>query len=207
LLEEKIGPLNAKQLELLLAAREDAERLLRMINDLLDLARFESDQMRRRLEIVSPKALVENIVSDLESLVEANDVRLTANIAPDLPNISVDTRQIGHVFSNFVSNAARFSKPGDEVRLMVKAVGNAVRFSVIDNGPGIPKEFQSRVFERFFRIPGTDQVAGVGLGLAIAKGIVVSHGGAIGLKSVPGEGSEFYFDLPSAKSAVNGAKL
>jgi two-component system, NtrC family, sensor histidine kinase KinB len=206
LLEEKIGPLNAKQLELLLAAREDAERLLRMINDLLDLARFESGQMRQRLEIVSPKVLVENILPDLQLLVEANDGRLTTHIAPDLANISVDTRQIGHVFSNFISNAARFSKPGDEVQLLVKAIGNAIRFSVVDHGPGIPKEFQSRIFERFFRIPGTDQVAGVGLGLAIAKEIVASHGGAIGLNSVPGEGSEFYFDLPPAKSAVNGAK-
>jgi len=89
---------------------------------------------------------------------------------------------------------------------LVKPVGNAIRFSVIDHGPGIPKEFQSRVFERFFRIPGTDQVAGVGLGLAIAKEIVAAHGGAIGLNSAPGEGSEFYFDLPSAKSCVNGAK-
>jgi len=180
--------------------------LLRMINDLLDLARFESGQMRQRLEIVSPKVLVENILPDLRLLVEANDGSLIANIAPDLANVSVDTRQIGHVFSNFVSNAARFSKPGDEVQLLVKAVGNAIRFSVVDHGPGIPKEFQSRIFERFFRIPGADQVAGVGLGLAIAKEIVASHGGVVGLNSVPGEGSEFFFELPSVKSAVNGAK-
>src|SRR5215469_2703486 len=206
LLEEKIGSLNAKQLELLLAAREDSERLLRMINDLLDLARLESGQMRQRLEIVSPKGLVENILPDLRLLVEANDLRLITSIAPDLANISVDTRQIGHVFSNFVSNAARFSKPGDEVQLLVKAVGNAIRFSVVDHGPGIPKEFQARIFERFFRIPGADQVAGVGLGLAIAKEIVASHGGVVGLNSVPGEGSEFFFELPSVKSAVNGAK-
>jgi signal transduction histidine kinase len=206
LLEEKIGPLNAKQLELLLAAREDAERLLRMINDLLDLARFEAGQVRQRLEVVSPKAVVENLLPDLQLLVEADDAHLTTDIAPDLAEISVDTRQIGHVFSNLVSNAARFSKPGDEVKLSVKAVGNAVRFSVIDHGPGIPKEFQPRVFDRFFRIPGNNQVAGVGLGLAIAKEIVASHGGVIGLHSVPGEGSEFYFDLPHAKSAVSGAK-
>jgi two-component system, NtrC family, sensor histidine kinase KinB len=120
--------------------------------------------------------------------------------------VTVDPRQIGHVFSNFVSNAARFSKPGDEVVLSVKPVGKTVRFSVLDHGPGIPKEFQPRVFERFFRIPGTEESNGVGLGLAIAKEIVVSHGGTIGLRSAPGEGSEFYFDLPAIGKGNNGVK-
>jgi two-component system, NtrC family, sensor histidine kinase KinB len=206
LLEEKIGSLNAKQLELLLAAREDSERLLRMINDLLDLARLESGQTRQRLEVLSPRVLVDEVLPNLRSLVEAHDSRLVADIAPDLPEVTVDPRQIGHVFSNFVSNAARFSKPGDDVILSVKPVGKTVRFSVLDHGPGIPKEFQPRVFERFFRIPGTEGSKGVGLGLAIAKEIVVSHGGNIGLRSTPGEGSEFYFDLPATGKNSNGTK-
>jgi NtrC-family two-component system sensor histidine kinase KinB len=206
LLEEKIGSLNAKQLELLLAAREDSERLLRMINDLLDLARLESGQTRQRLEVLSPRALVDDALPNLRSLVEAHDSHLVADIAPDLPEVTVDPRQIGHVFSNFVSNAARFSKPGEDVVLSVKSVGKNVRFAVLDHGPGISKEFQSRVFERFFRIPGTEESKGVGLGLAIAKEIVVSHGGNIGLRSTPGEGSEFYFDLPATGKNRNGTK-
>jgi len=206
LLEEKIGTLNAKQLELSLAAREDAERLLRMINDLLDLARLESGHTRQRLEVVSPAKLIEDALPNLKLLLESHDSRLVLNVAPDLPEVTVDPRQIGHVFSNFVSNAARFSKAGDEVVLSVKAVGQSVRFSVLDHGPGIPKEFQPRLFERFFRIPGTEESTGVGLGLAIAKEIVVSHGGNIGLRSTPGEGSEFYFDLPATGKNSNGTK-
>ena len=206
LLEEKIGSLNTKQLELLLAAREDSERLLRMINDLLDLARLESGQTRQRLEVLSPRVLVDDALPNLRSLVEAHDSRLVADIAPDLPEVTVDPRQIGHVFSNFVSNAARFSKPGEDVVLSVKPVGKNVRFSVLDHGPGISKEFQPRVFERFFRIPGTEESKGVGLGLAIAKEIVASHGGNIGLRSTPGEGSEFYFDLPATGKSSNGTK-
>ena len=204
LLEERIGSLNPKQLELLVAAREDSERLLRMINDLLDLARLESGQTRQRLEVVSPGALIEEALPDLRSLAEAHDSRLVADVAPDLPEVAVDSRQIGHVFSNFVSNAARFSKAGEEIVLSVKPVGKAVRFSVLDHGPGIAKEFQPRVFERFFRIPGTEESNGVGLGLAIAKEIVVSHGGSIGLRSTAGEGSEFYFDLPVARNNSKG---
>jgi two-component system, NtrC family, sensor histidine kinase KinB len=205
LLEERIGSLNAKQLELLLAAREDSERLLRMINDLLDLARLESGQTRQLLEAISPGKLVEEALPDLRSLAEAHDTQMVAEIAPDLPEVMVDSRQIHHVFSNFVSNAARFSKPGEDIVLAVKSVGKTVRFSVLDHGPGIPKEFQPRVFERFFRIPGTEESNGVGLGLAIAREIVVSHGGSIGLRSTPGEGSEFYFDLPVARKSIKGA--
>jgi two-component system, NtrC family, sensor histidine kinase KinB len=205
LLEERIGPLNPKQLELLVAAREDSERLLRIINDLLDLARLESGQTRQRLEVVSPGTLIDDALPDLRSLAEAHDSRLVADVAPDLPDVTVDSRQISHVFANFVSNAARFSKPGEDVVLSVKSVGKTVRFSVLDHGPGIPKEFQQRVFERFFRIPGTEESKGIGLGLAIAKEIVVSHGGSIGLHSTPGEGSEFYFDLPVARKSSKGA--
>ena len=204
LLEERIGSLNPKQLELLVAAREDSERLLRMINDLLDLARLESGQTRQGLEVVSPATLIEDAIPDLRSLAEAHDAQLVVEVAPDLPDITVDSRQIHHVFSNFVGNAARFSKMGDEIALSVKPVGQAVRFSVADHGPGIPKEFQSRVFERFFRIPGTEESNGVGLGLAIAREIVLSHGGSIGLHSTPGEGSEFYFDLPAATKTGKG---
>jgi signal transduction histidine kinase len=202
LLEEKIGPLNPKQLELLLAAREDSERLLRMINDLLDLARLESGQTRQRFEIISPRMLIKNAVPDLNPLVEANAARLVTKIAPELPDVAVDLRQIGHVFSNLVSNASRHSRPGEDVVLSAKAVGKSVRFSVLDHGPGIPKEFQSRIFERFFRIPGTEDSTGVGLGLAIAREMVVSHGGSVGLQSTSGKGSEFYFDLPATSNGM-----
>ena len=80
------------------------------------------------------------------SLVEAHDLRLVTEVAPDLPEVAVDSRQINHVFSNFISNATRFSKPGEDVVLSVKSIGKTVRFSVLDHGPGIPKEFQSTRF-------------------------------------------------------------
>ena len=197
LLEERIGALNPKQVELLLAAREDSERLLRMINDLLDLARLESGQIRQRFEIVAPGTLIKNAAPDLKPLVEANDARLVTDTSGELPDVAVDLRQIGDVFSNLVSNAARHSMPGEDVVLSTKPIGKSVRFSVLDHGLGILREFQSRIFERFFRIPGTEDSTGVGRGLAIAKEMVVSHGGSIGLQSTSGEGSEFYFDLPA----------
>ena len=94
----------------------------------------------------------------------------------------VDSRQLGHVFSNLIANAVTHSKPGDEIILAADKQDGKVRFSVIDHGPGIPAEFQARIFERFFRVPGSDP-RGAGLGLAIAREIVTAHGGEIGVVS------------------------
>ena len=201
MLEERIGPLNDKQTELLLAAREDSERLLRMINDLLDLAKLESGRAVLPSQMLEPQELVESAGENLRALVESRGARLVTNITPGLPKVFVDARQIAHVFSNFVSNAVKHTKRGGEIVLSARNQDGNVRFSVTDHGPGIPHEYQSKLFDRFFRVPGSE-VPGVGLGLAIAKEIVATQGGTIGINSTPGKGSEFYFDLPSRDNAT-----
>ena len=207
LLEERIGSLNPKQLELLVAAREDSERLLRMINDLLDLARLESGHTRQRLEVVSPGTLIDDALPDLRSLAEAHDLRLVAEVAPDLPDVAVDSRQINHVFSNFVSNAARFSRPGEDVVCQRKRLAKLFVFRCSITDRAFRRSFKHAFLKGFSGYPGPKNLNGVGLGLAIAKEIVVSHGGSIGLHSTPGEGSEFYFDLPVIRKNGNGVKL
>jgi len=198
LLEERIGPLNPKQIDLLIAARDDSERLLRMINDLLDLAKLESGRSDLR-HTINAAALIERATQEMRDFVEARGISLITKTSPELPDVAVDLGQIDHVFSNFVSNAVKHSKRGSEIVLEARIHGPGVRFSVIDQGPGIPKEYQPRVFERFFRVPDTE-VSGAGLGLAIARELVAAQGGSIGLQSQPGEGSEFYFDLPAVKN-------
>jgi signal transduction histidine kinase/HAMP domain-containing protein len=202
LLEERIGPLNAKQTELLLAAREESERLLRMINDLLDIAKLESGRADLLCENVEPRALVGSAEVDTRPMVESRGMHLAIQVAPDLPSVFVDARQIGHVFSNLISNAAVHSKPGDEILIAANLQNGSVRFSVTDHGPGIPIEHQARLFERFFRVPGSDP-RGAGLGLAIAREIVAAHGGQIGVNSLPGLGAEFYFVLPAARGRIS----
>ncbi|MBV8585573.1 MAG: ATP-binding protein, partial [Verrucomicrobia bacterium] len=133
--------------------------------------------------------------------VEAKGCHLKLVAGANLPPMAVDARQIHHVFSNLISNAIRHSTQGQEIVLQAKLIQDTVRFSVIDHGPGVPLEYQAKVFDRFYRVPGTEQ-KGVGLGLAIAREIVAAHGGTIGLNSQPGNGSEFYFDLPIVKSAA-----
>ncbi len=198
LLEEKIGALNPKQTELLLAAREDSERLLRMINDLLDLARIESGSRRMSLERKSPNELVEKALSELGTIAEARATKLKAEVEANLPEVAVEPQQILHAFSNLVSNAAKYSRAGGEILLTAKRDDDGVRFSVVDHGPGIPLQYQPRMFEKFFRVPGTDS-HGAGLGLAITREIVAAHDGQVGINSQPGKGSEFYFVLPAAE--------
>jgi two-component system, NtrC family, sensor histidine kinase KinB len=202
LLEERIGPLNAKQTELLLAAREESERLLRMINDLLDIAKLESGRADLLCENVDPRSLVGSAEVDMRPMVESRGMDLAVQVASDLPSVFVDAGQIGHVFSNFISNAVAHSKPGDEILIAAHPQNGHIRFSVTDHGPGIPAEHQAQLFERFFRVPGSDP-RGAGLGLAIAREIVAAHGGQIGVKSLPGLGAEFYFVLPAARERIS----
>jgi signal transduction histidine kinase len=202
LLEERIGPLNNKQTELLLAAREDSERLLRMINDLLDLAKLESGKAVLPSEVIEPGELVQSAGEDLRGLVESRGSRLVTKTEPDLPRVFVDAQQISHVFSNFISNAIKHTRAGEEIVLGARKHNDTVRFSVIDHGSGIAPKYRARIFDRFFRVPGAE-VTGAGLGLAIAREIVLAQGGTIGVNSTPGQGSEFYFDLPPARNGAS----
>ena len=119
-------------------------------------------------------------------------------VEPDLPAVTVDRQRINHVFTNLMSNAIKHSPVDGEILLRATPSENndhEVEFSVTDQGPGIPEEYHSRIFERFFRVPGQTQ-SGAGLGLSIAREITVSHGGHIGVKlEPPGEGCTFFVVL------------
>ena len=198
LLEENIGEVNPKQTELLVAAREDSERLLTMINDLLDLARLESGETKMQGEPQLPRDLVLAAVEEARDYADSLGVKLSADIGEDLPSVAGEERQLAHVFSNFITNAAKHSPRGETVLVQARKHEGGVRFSVIDKGLGIPPEYQSQVFDKFFRVPGTRR-DGAGLGLSIAREIVHAHHGSVGVKSKPGEGSEFFFILPESE--------
>jgi len=114
----------------------------------------------------------------------------------------VDRQRISHVFTNLVANAIKHSPTAGAIRLSATAGGNeSVQFSVTDEGPGIPEEYQSRIFDRFFRVPGQAQ-SGAGLGLSIAREITVAHGGRIGVRSSPGHGTSFFVVLNAADTVA-----
>ena len=205
LLEERIGALNPKQTELLIASRDDAERLLDLINNLLDLAKLESGAAVSERRATRPEDLLRRAADEARELVSAAGAKLVVDAAAGLPAVAVSADQLGHVFSNLLTNAAKHSPPGEEVVLAARAgnEGRAVRFSVTDRGPGVPPAERERVFDKFYRLPGEPR-EGAGLGLAICREIVLAHDGEIGVVAAPGgRGSEFFFQLPVA-SPVEG---
>jgi signal transduction histidine kinase len=201
LLEETLGPLTPKQTDLLLAARDESERLTAVVEELLDLNKMEAGKTLLDLEPLSPHELVRDVLEPFR--VDAHDrgIALAYTAADDLPLVQGDAKRLQHVFSNLVSNALRFTQPGGTVTVRGDAAGDMVRFTVTDTGAGIPLEHQSRLFEPFFRVPGQPKSSGIGLGLAIVREIVAAHGGAVGVTSEPGNGATFWFTLPQTAAA------
>ncbi len=201
LLEKTVGALTTKQDELLLAARDDAERMLRILNDLLDLARLEAGDAQLNKEPAAPAELLQGVIAETAERASAKGLKLSCMVEPDLPAVSVDRQRISHVFTNLITNAIKHSPLGGEIFLRAAPAGdNCVSFSVSDQGPGVPEEYQTRIFDRFFRVPGQTRT-GAGLGLSIAREITVAHGGRIGLKSAAGKGSTFYVVLTAAPNS------
>ncbi len=196
LLEENVGKLAPAQRELLETARDDADRLLRILDTLLDLARLEAGAAALDRAEVAVPALLDEIAAEARSFFAAAGATLAVTCEPGLGRLNVDPARIRHVFMNLLTNAAKFSPPGGVVTLAAASAPlGFVRFSVRDQGPGILAESLARVFDRFYRAPGQSK-SGAGLGLAIAREIVVAHGGSIACTSEPGAGTDFHFLLP-----------
>ena len=197
LLEEQVGALNEKQTELLLAARDDSERLVAILDDLLDINRMESGKSRIALEPATPRALARDSIEAFLADAKDKGVTLVNDVPDDLPEVMADAEKIRHVFANLLSNALRFTGPGGAVTIHASLERGCVTFAVEDTGKGIAAADMKQVFEPFYRAPGQDDRSGLGLGLAIAREIVRAHGGEVGAESVVGKGSVFRFTLPA----------
>lgn len=199
LLAEKVGGLNEKQVELLLSAREDSDRLHEILSGLLDISRLESGRVRMEFQALAPGTVVAGAIEPYRREAQDRGVSLQAAVAADLPAVWVDATRIGNVFGNLLSNALKHTSAGGRIQITAEANDAWVRFIVSDTGEGIPKAFLSRIFEPFFRVPGQKEVSlGAGLGLAIVKEIVEAHGGTVGVESREGAGSSFSFTLRRA---------
>jgi len=198
-LEQAAGPLTDRQADLLYAAREETERLQRIVEELLDLAKLQGGRMQLTRQSATARALVDTALDAQRGIAADRNVALAAEIAPGLPELSVDLDRLQLVFANLLTNAIRHSPPGAVVTLSATAADGALRFAVSDQGPGIAADRREVIFEKFTQ--GSEVPGGAGLGLSIAKEIVAAHGGTIGVTSDVGRGSEFWFTLPTADAA------
>jgi len=200
--EQVVGPLTEKQAELLGTAREDCDRLQTMVDDLLDLSRIESGRAELFPLPTPVSELIEHALDEHKAEAAGKGVRLNADLHSADVTVLADHERIGHVFSNLIGNAIRYTSSDGTITLGADMKDRVVRFTVSDPGKGIPKEYQARLFEKFFRVPDNTDHKGTGLGLYIAREIVRGHGGDIGVESEAGKGSTFWFTLPTKAKTV-----
>jgi signal transduction histidine kinase len=181
--------------------RRTSDRMNRMVQDLLDVAKLETGRLAIEVEDVTVQALVDEAVETLGPLAAEQELTLTTVLAPDLPLVCVDRGRVLQVLSNLIGNAMKFTPAGGSITIHAQPDIGAVRLAVRDTGPGIPPDQMQRIFGRFWQAKPSDR-RGLGLGLTIARSIVEAHGGRIGAESQPGEGAEFWFTLPAAAGAA-----
>jgi signal transduction histidine kinase len=204
LLEEATGPLTTKQTELLLDARDNCERLLAVVNNLLDLARLEQGQGPLELRPEAPEELLRTAAESVRPRAADKGVEIQVEVPPGLTPVPVDTVRMGAALGNLLDNALNYTAPGGTITLTAAQEGAAVVLTVTDTGAGIPPEHLPHVFSKFFRVPGQSRT-GTGLGLAIVSEIVTAHGGTITCTSTLGKGTTFRLTLPcSTSGAVPG---
>jgi len=175
----------------------EVDALTQMVTELLELSRIESGRLSLDLTPVAPFDLLSSASRRMQLQAERAGLNLRVKCADDLPNVKIDLQRLEQVLVNLIHNAVKFTKPGGEVVLFAETGIGEVRFAIRDTGIGIPVEDVPRIFERFYRVDKSRTGSGTGLGLSIAKHIVEAHKGRIWAESVEGQGSTFYFAIPS----------
>lgn len=191
---ENVGSLNKEQKQLLESITEDTDRLLKITSELLNLAQVESGNMQLNISAVNAAEIVRNALEATKTQAEQKNIKIAISIADHLPEIQADNQKTTWVLINLLSNAIRYSYDNSVVHVSLLKENSKVRFLVKDSGTGISEKYQNKIFERYFRVPGT-QKEGTGLGLAICKEFIEAQGGNIEVKSEPGTGSTFSFTL------------
>ena len=196
-LEGLVGPLTARQEEMLQAARSDCERLQAIVDDLLDLSRIQAGKVAVSTTPLSAKTLLDSAVERQREEAARAGATLTSTLVEPVLAVLADPERIELVLDNLVSNALKHAPRGSAVMLRAQPEGKIVRFSVSDCGPGVAREHQQRIFEKFYRVPG-EKGDGIGIGLYIAREIVRAHRGEMGVESTQDQGARFWFTLPVA---------
>lgn len=207
-LEGDAGPLNEQQDKLLTQAFISSQRMVYLIADLLNVSRLRTGKFVIERTEVSLPDIVSGELDQLHEAAKAKGLELTFDPPKDFPTISLDETKIRQVIMNFIDNAMYYTMAGGKIKLELEANRSSVEFRVVDNGVGVPKEEQHHMFTKFYRANNARRMRpdGTGLGLFMAKKVIIAQGGAIVFKSVEGKGSTFGFTFPRNKLEVGSAK-
>lgn len=191
---DQIGSLNDEQKNLVNGIKEDSNRLLKITGELLNITQVESGSMQLNIQSSDIRTIIDYAMNANKSAAEQKQIVFKINIENGLKAVLADTEKTSWVLNNLISNAVRYSYENSQITVDVKKVGEQVQFSVTDAGQGIPPQYISKVFDRYFKIPGTKK-EGTGLGLTISKQFIEAQGGKISAESEIGVGSKFSFTL------------
>lgn len=199
LADNRVGHLNTEQSQLTQHISEDAERLLKITYELLDLSQVETGNIQLNFVSTQPEQILTYAIKAVKFEADQKGITIEQNLPPGIPAVHADVEKTAWVMINFLSNALRYSPAKGKVAIEVVVKDEMVEFSVRDTGKGIEAQYRERLFDRYFQVPTDGQnKSGSGLGLAISKEFIAAQGGGIGVESEVGEGSRFYFTLPMA---------
>ena len=198
ILKQKLGEINNEQKKSLEVALRNTNRLDHLIQDILDISRLDSDRMRFILEQTNIKTMIEETIETMQSLADVKHIKINTIIEEHLPDLTIDGERIKQVIINLLNNAIKFSPDNSSVNINVQKDQKDILFEVQDYGRGIPEDQKDYIFDAFYQVKSNEdkKLGGVGLGLAISRGIILAHGGCIWVDSALDNGSKFTFSLP-----------
>lgn len=197
LLEDaRVGQLSVEQKELIQSLKDDNQRMLRILSELLNMSQVEAGKIQLNIQPVNPYDVVEASIQAVTTAAKEKGLNFEKHLQAALPTIQADSDKMAWVLNNYLTNAIKYSPSQSIIMIEVKKEEGQLLFAVTDKGQGIDQIYSSRIFERYFQVPGRSDKKGSGIGLAICKEFVEAMGGEVWVKSKIGEGSTFGFSLP-----------
>jgi PAS domain S-box-containing protein len=190
------GAINEEQKQLIEGIKEDSQRLLKITGELLELSQLETGNIQLNIEKSNPYEIINYATEAVKVQAEQKQIELVVQAEQNLPDVKADSEKTAWVLINFLTNAITYSSENSAIIVKLKKENNKVVFQVIDTGKGIDNRYKTKVFDKYFQIPGSHK-SGTGLGLAISKEFIEAQNGNIGVESELGLGSTFYFKLGS----------
>lgn len=195
--KQETGTINPAQQQLIESIKEDSQRLLKITGELLDISQVETGNIHLNIDRTDPYEIVHYALEAVKVQAEQKDIALSVETESDLPNVKADHEKTAWVLINFLTNAIRYSAENSHVAVKLWRDGEQLVFKVVDKGKGIDTRYQSKIFDKYFQVPGSHK-SGTGLGLAISKEFIEAQNGTIGMESELGLGSTFFFRLQVA---------